>query len=299
MGKASYDSSSTYSVKAPPAAKPEIHVLIPSTYGEDAAHLREKTMRIGFLFRAMTIYRVGEMIIYEEEPGVSDRNAELIKLLCEYMSTPPYLRRRLYRLRPELRYAGLLPPLNIPTHPQSPIPPADGWEFREALVERRGGLTVLHAGLKKPMVLEKEKRHGSRVLLMVRSQGKRIKFRIKKPEELPYYLGTKVSIYQGTVKEIVKRYSYSIATDKDGEPILDVWDKLRAAFRNVEGPVCVVFGSYKRGLGEIAELQGSRLEDIFDICINFIPNQGVRSVRTEEAVHSVLALLNILCQWKG
>jgi hypothetical protein len=295
----SSDSSSTFSVRAPPAAVPEIHVLIPSTYAEDAAHLREKTMRIGFLFRAMTIFRVSQMIIYEEEPEKPSKNSELIKLICEYLSTPPYLRKKLFRLRPELRYAGLLPPLNIPTHPPSPIPPSDAWELREGLFERRGELTILHAGLKKPIVLEAPRRHGSRVLLLVKSHGKKIRFKIKRRDELPYYLGTKISTHKGTLKEIVKNYRYSIATDRDGEPVVEVWDRLSKALKTVRGPVCVAFGSYKRGLAEIAELQNSRLEEIFDICVNFIPYQGVRSVRTEEAVYSVLALLNIISLWKG
>ncbi|MEM0482047.1 MAG: putative RNA uridine N3 methyltransferase [Nitrososphaerota archaeon] len=292
-------SSSTFNVRAPPAAVPEIHVLIPSTYAEDAAHLREKTMRIGFLFRAMTIFRVSQMIIYEEDPEKPSENSELIKLLCEYLSTPPYLRKKLFRLRPELRYAGLLPPLNIPTHPPSPIPPSDTWELREGLLERRGELTLLHAGLRRPIVLEARRGHGGRVLLLVRSQGKKIKFRIRRPKELPYYLGTKVLTHKGTLREIVKRYRYSIATDREGEPVIDAWDRISTALKTVKGPVCVAFGSYRRGLGEIAELQNSRLEEVFDICVNFIPYQGVRSVRTEEAVYSVLALLNIISLWKG
>ncbi|MCS7146266.1 MAG: putative RNA uridine N3 methyltransferase [Nitrososphaerota archaeon] len=298
MAGDSSDSSSTFNVDAPPAAKPEIHVLIPSTYAEDAAHLREKTMRIGFLFRAMAIFRVSHMIIYQEEPEKPDGNAELIKLFSEYMSTAPYLRRRLFKLRPELKYAGLLPPLNIYTHPQSLRPPSDFWEFREALVERRGGLTTLHAGLRKTLVMEAPRRSGSRVLLLVRAHGNRIKFKIRRREDLPYYLGTKVSIHRGKLDEVVKKYRYTIATDREGEPILSVWERLRSSLKAVEGPVCVAFGSYKRGLAEIAELQSLKLEDVFDICVNFIPHQGVRSVRTEEAVYSVLSLLNILSEWR-
>jgi predicted SPOUT superfamily RNA methylase MTH1 len=58
--------------------------------------------------------------------------------------------------------------------------------------------------------------------------------------------------------------------------------------------VCVVFGSYRRGLREIAEVQGLRLEQLFDFVMNFIPDQGVRIVRTEEAVYAVLSVLNLI-----
>lgn len=299
MVQGSSDSSSIFKVRAPPSTTPEIHVLIPDTYAEDAAHLREKTLRIGFLFRAMAIFRVSEMIVYDEDPERPNGNSELIKLLCDYMSTPPYLRRRLFRLRPELKYVGLLPPLNTFAHPESMNPPTDVWEFREALVERRGGVTLLHAGLRKPITLETPRRHGSKVLLLTRSHGRKIKFKIKKRENLPYYLGTRVSIRGGGLKDIASKYRFSIATDKEGEPILSVWDKLAETLKNLNEPLCVAFGSYRRGLGEIAELQGVNLSDIFSICVNFIPHQGVRSVRTEEAVYSVLSILNILLQQRS
>jgi predicted SPOUT superfamily RNA methylase MTH1 len=42
---------------------------------------------------------------------------KLIKTIFDYINTAPYLRRRLYPVVPELRFAGLLPPLNIPSHP--------------------------------------------------------------------------------------------------------------------------------------------------------------------------------------
>ncbi|MEM4184780.1 MAG: putative RNA uridine N3 methyltransferase [Nitrososphaerota archaeon] len=288
------DTSWTYNVRAPPTARPEIHILIPSSYAEDAAHLREKTMRVGFLFRAAAIFRIPQVIIFDEDPEKPSKSAELIKLLCDYMSTPPYFRRKLFKLRPELKYAGLLPPLNIPTHPPSQRPSKGFWEIREALVERRGGLSILHAGLRKPLVTEKPLRHGGRVTIFVRQNGSRLRFRIKKREKLPYYLGTRVSIHRGTLGGIVKQYRYSIATDREGLPIGEVSQNLRQRLRAVDGPVCVAFGSYKMGLGEIAELQEDKLDDIFDICINFIPHQGVRSVRTEEAVYAVLSLINFL-----
>jgi len=289
-----YASSSTYKVRAPPATAHEVHVLIPSSYAKDAAHLREKTLRIGFLFRAMAIFRVSRMIIYDEDPANPEEEAELLKLICEYMSTPPYLRRRVYRIQPELRYVGLLPPLNIYTHPPSMRPPSEEWEVREALVERRGEVTILHAGLRRPIVTEARRRSGSRVLLLVREHRGKIRYRLLKRGALPFFMGTKVLIHRGRLADILAGYRYRIATDRDGESISTAWYRIAGALRRAGGPVCIAFGSYKRGLGEIAELHDSRLEDLFDVCLNFIPSQGVRSVRTEEAVYCVLSILNAL-----
>ncbi|MDT7877174.1 MAG: putative RNA uridine N3 methyltransferase [Candidatus Caldarchaeales archaeon] len=287
-------SSSTYRVLAPPARKPPLHVLIPSTYAEDAAHLREKTLRIGFLFRAMAIFRVDKMIIYHEDPSRPSKNAGLIKLICDYMSTAPYLRRRLFKLRPELKYVGLLPPLNIPTHPESPEPPEGLWELREALVERRGKLALIHAGLKKAITLDAPLRNGAKIIVLTRRHGKKVRVRVRSRKRLPYYLGTTVSLHDGPLIEILSKYRYAVATDKNGVPLTDVADRLRLEIRGAEGPVCVAFGSYERGLDEIAALQGASLDKLFNVCVNFIPHQGVRSVRTEEAVYAVLSFLNNL-----
>jgi methyltransferase len=256
--------------------------------------LREKTIRVGFLFRAMAIFRVERMIIFHEDPSNPSRNALLIKLLCEYMSAAPYLRRILFRLRPELRYAGLLPPLNVPIHPESPLPPKDGWELRDGLVRKRGGLAVIHAGLKRDMALESSLRDGARVIVMARMVGEKIRVKVRSARRVPYYTVTEVQVYEGPLSGLVQRYSYSIATDRKGTLFPEVASKLKHDLQALKSPICVAFGSYKRGLNEIAALQGVPFESLFTVCVNFIPEQGVRSVRTEEAVYAVLATLNNL-----
>ena len=55
----------------------------------------------------------------------------------------------------------------------------------------------------------------------------------------------------------------------------------------------IVFGSYKEGVREIIMAEDRREEEIFDYIINTIPDQGTMTVRTEEAVVSSLAILNI------
>ena len=46
----------------------------------------------------------------------------LIRRVLEYLETPQYLRRRLFPLDESLKYAGLLPPLRIPSHkPKVPV----------------------------------------------------------------------------------------------------------------------------------------------------------------------------------
>ncbi len=56
----------------------------------------------------------------------------------------------------------------------------------------------------------------------------------------------------------------------------------------------LAFGTHDKGLYDIAKHEGFELEDEFDAVVNFVPEQGAYTVRTEEAVWAVLAVLNAL-----
>jgi len=56
----------------------------------------------------------------------------------------------------------------------------------------------------------------------------------------------------------------------------------------------MVFGSPNDGVPEILARSGMRVSDAVDFNVNTIPEQGVETVRTEEALWGSLAVLNIL-----
>lgn len=288
-------SSSIYKIVwAPKKPSPPIHVMLPSSFTGDAAHLREKTLRIGQLCRALAIFRVDKLIIYHEDPEKPDPTARLIKIIFDYMNTPPYLRKRLYPVMPELRYAGLLPPLNIPTHPTADGPPIDNFELREGLVIKKGANYFVDAGIAKLLRLKNPRRPKSRVLLMTGKIKGKLKIKLLSKTSTDFYTGTSTQIHLGDLKEALKPYEYSIATSRRGLLITEVAERIKSDISNVKSPICIAFGSYKKGLYEIANEQGYNLEALFGIVVNFIPEQGVRTVRTEEAVHASLSILNYL-----
>jgi len=287
--------SSTYSIVwAPKRRSPPIHILLPSSFAADAAHLREKTLRIGQLCRALAIFRVDKLIIYHEDPNRPDPSAKLIKTIFDYMNTAPYLRKRLYPVTRELRFAGLLPPLNIPIHPASDEPPTGSFELREGLVVKKGPAYFIEAGIPKLIKLKSPRRPGSKVLLLTgRIKGK-LKVKLLSKSKVEYFTGISTYIHQGDLKEALNPYSYSIATSRKGIPIVEAAEKIKASINVSKSPICIAFGSYRRGLYEIAEEQGYNLNDLFSIIVNFIPEQGVRTVRTEEAVYATLSIINYL-----
>jgi len=55
-----------------------------------------------------------------------------------------------------------------------------------------------------------------------------------------------------------------------------------------------VFGAPYEGLYDIAKDEGFSLDEVVDFSINFIPEQGVATVRSEEAMFAVLSILNLM-----
>jgi len=269
-----------------------LDVLIPSSFAEDTPHLRDKTLRTGMLARFLAAARVDTLILYHVDPAEpDDSNAGFLKLLMEYLNTAPYLRKRLYRIRRELRYAGVLPPLNIPTHPESRS--IDVEHYREGLVLESDKGSLIEAGLGKPIRVRKRLKKGARIILKVSPSRGRLKASAVSRRKSEIYPGFRVGVAGEKLSEIVKVYDLRIATSRKGKDILTLLDELRKRIDEAK-KICIAFGSAREGLYEIAERQGFSLEESFDYVLNTFPGQGVKTIRVEEAVAYTLAIFNLL-----
>ena len=120
--------------------KKKLAIAIPASVISDTPHLREKTSKIGLIGRAAAIFRVDEIIVYPDNPKANQvRDLDFISLLLNYLETPQYLRKRLFKLEPSLQFAGILPPLRTPHHPVSgKTRDLKVGEYREGLVLSQG-----------------------------------------------------------------------------------------------------------------------------------------------------------------
>lgn len=76
-----------------------LSVLLPSSLVSDGRSLLEKTLKLGMVARSLAIFRVEEVVIYEDrDPHVKDRRKEmeLITTVLRYAETPQYLRKLLF-----------------------------------------------------------------------------------------------------------------------------------------------------------------------------------------------------------
>ncbi|MEM0452842.1 MAG: putative RNA uridine N3 methyltransferase [Nitrososphaerota archaeon] len=269
-----------------------VDVLIPSSFSAETPHIREKTLRIGMVARYLAAFRIETLIIYPEElENPMYENAEYIKLIMDYLNTAPYLRKKLFPFSRKLRYVGILPPLNIPTHPEEPT--INVHHFREGLVVRSDTYSIIEAGLSKQIKISKKLKKRSKVIVEVEPVNGKPRFRVYSRRKAEVYSGFKTTIVLEKLDEIVRSYDLKIATSRLGLDVRSVWKKLEEDLGRCSR-VCIVFGASKRGLYEIAKLHGIDLEKTFNYILNTFPNQGVKTIRTEEAIAYTLSILNLI-----
>ncbi|KYH42805.1 MAG: hypothetical protein AYL33_000820, partial [Candidatus Bathyarchaeota archaeon B63] len=270
---------------SPPKRRVGISIAIPASLVSDVPHLREKTLRIGMIGRALAIFRVDEVIVYPDIPGRDQRrDASLIRAILSYMETPQYLRRRLFKIRPELRFVGILPPLRTPHHPtENRERQLRIGEYREgAVISSDEGGAYVDIGVERPIFMPNaELKTGSRVTVKIKKKGKLLIGEIADPEELEVYWGYKVKISGYPLSNLLRdpRYSLVIATSRRGVPIMKLADEMMDNWRSARR-VLIAFGSPTQGLHEIIAQEGIELETLTNFIVNTVPNQGVKTIRT-------------------
>jgi len=276
----------------------KISVAIPASVVSDVPHLREKTQKIGIIGRAAAIFGVEEIIIYSDQPGIDQKgDIELISTLLNYMETPQYLRKKLFKIKPELRYAGILPPLRTPHHPiGGRIRDLRIGDYREGVVFSRSGDGVLvDIGVEKPALIPGVRIPlGRRVTVKIVSLDKQVLANLVNRKEIPDYWGYSVTVWDNSFGKLVleRKFDLKVATSKHGIPFEGCKDSILRRWMNVK-TILIAFGSPTQGLYEIAKLEGLKLDEIVDFVVNMIPDQKTETVRTEEAIIASLAVFKV------
>ena len=274
-----------------------LSIAVPVSFISDTPHLREKTSKVGLVGRAAAIFTVDEIIVYRDNTeSAQTADLNLVVSLLSYMETPQYLRKRLFKLEPQLQYAGILPPLRTPHHPLTKtVMDLKVGDYREGFIlskTREGAL--IDIGFEEPALLSgRQFTVGKRLTVRVGRVSKPVEVAIANPRDVKEYWGYKVST-ANSLRQAVEddRWNLRIATSKKGAPLTQVAKELAEKWRRVNS-ILVVFGAPTRGLIEIAQDEGAKLGEIMDFVINTIPNQGTETVRTEEAVLASLAIMNV------
>lgn len=270
----------------------KFRIAIPSSCSSTEPNLMLKTIKWGLLGRILGVFRVDEALIYVDRPeALSD--GKLGRTILEYMVSAPYLRKYLYPPdMAELRYAGILPPLQLPTHGVGGPQPG---ECREALVVSIDSLgLVVEAGLGRRVRLSGidvgQFKKNDRIVVCITSIEPRISLRPAKSGEV--YSGFRVFLVE-QFKSVLDRNSLVVATSRLGEKVTPTLLEEIASRAREKGSITILFGAPDRGLYEIAREEGVDLDASVDYVVNTIPGQGTRTVRVEEALLATLSLINL------
>ncbi len=236
----------------------KLSIAIPASVISETPHLREKTSKIGAIARSAAIFRVNEIIVYPDNTKMDQRmDLDFIALLLNYLETPQYLRKALFKLEPDLQYAGILPPLRTPHHPVSgKTKHLKVGEYREGIVvsERKEGL-VVDIGVQQPALLrQKQFAMGERLTLQVVNIGDNIEVQPVSRDDVPQYWGYTVRVEKRSFGQLINdaEFDLRIATARIGDNFKDVAGSMGK--RWVESShILVAFGAPSRGLHEIVE----------------------------------------------
>lgn len=281
---------------------PKLSIAIPASVVADTPHLREKTAKLGLIGRAAAIFRVNEIIIYADkrkarQPG----ETALIVTLLRYMDTPQYLRKKLFKLKPELRYAGILPPLRTPHHPTNrKMRALRVDQYREGVTtgKTRHG-TLVDIGVETPALIRNQQLPlGKRLTVQITDLAEQVEVALARQDAIGEYWGYVVNDDRWTIEKLIHNRSFKlmIATSKYGAP----WTKVKQVVAKKWGTaktILVAFGAPTHGLFDI--VQKEKLEDLVTFVVNTIPEQGTKTIRTEEAIVASLAIFNTFSRKGG
>jgi methyltransferase len=263
----------------------KLGIAIPDTVLEERGSPREKAVKLGSIARACAIYGVDAIEVYRDTKGLGE--SRMIRKVLEYLETPQYLRKRLFPMDAALQYAGILPPLKIPSHKSRvSLDQLRVGDVREGVTNADGTVDV---GLEKPLMMREGMDGNKRVTVRVASETPMM-VEIVGREDAKAYWG--YAVETKTVEEVLgdRRFGLKIATSRYGEPLRSQIDRLRGALAEA-GSVLLIFGSPSRGLFDII---GKSLVDRVDFVLNLFVEQHVETVRTEEAISAALCLVDVL-----
>ncbi|MGQ9759064.1 MAG: putative RNA uridine N3 methyltransferase [Candidatus Methanomethylicaceae archaeon] len=262
-------------------------ICLPSSILSIAHTLMEKTIIVGQIARTASIYRVDNVVIYMDSSSGKD-DAILMRDLLAYAETPQYIRRYIFPLSENLKYAGMIPPLRTPHHPLS----GSDSKYREGFVLKSGSKgSLVDLGLGAPVKCPQSLPQNRRVS-MKNEDG--VWLPVQR-EDIPYYWGFQTLIDLKGLGHHLRESTYDcvIATSRLGIPIQLAAKDLTQFFKERRN-IAVLFGSPDAGLHEILRRSSIDINKVTDIVVNTVPDQGTETVRTEEALLISLAVFTAI-----
>lgn len=296
-----------------------ISIAVPGSILENAQSQELRTYLAGQIARAACIYNIDEIIVFDDQSTGNVATTKMHQLetsdgvkiarpccvqfarILQYLECPQYLRKFFFPIHNDLKFTGLLNPLDSQHH----LRVTSEFLYREGYVTNKPhpkGCFV-NAGLLNDVLVDKQLPEGIRCTVKLPSNSdlkcKKLKGKIVSPSEprknTGIYWGYNVRI-ANSISQVFTQSPYDdgydcvVGTSDKGSNVQSLTNKSLNY-----NHLLLVFGGIF-GL-EAALENDDNLNDedpsvLFDHYLNVVPNQGSRTIRTEEAVLITLAALS-------
>ncbi|BES95106.1 DUF171 [Nesidiocoris tenuis] len=264
------------------------------------------TYLAGQIARAAAIYKIDEIIVFDDtcSTGINSKagyesqtweNCVWLAKVLQFLECPQYLRKHLFPLSRDFKFAGLLNPLDTPHHLR-----------RDSISLYREGVVVeevhqhlnqsyANIGLTDNVRLDKCLEPGIRVTVKLNPGNTGSVVTPREPKEtLGLYWGYEVRLarsFSAIFSECPhkKGYNLTIGTSDKGKPLTETTfsrKKRRRALIAIGGLQGLEFA-----LSNDENLKSEDVSLVFDHYVNVCPSQGSRTIRSEEALLISLALI--------
>ncbi|MGH0151353.1 UNVERIFIED_CONTAM: hypothetical protein FKN15_020385 [Acipenser sinensis] len=259
-----------------------VSIALPGSVLDNAQSPELRTYLAGQIARACAVFCVDEVVVFDEQgddtksvvgefKGIGKKGEACVQLarILQYLECPQYLRKSFFPKHQDLQFAGLLNPLDSPHHMRMD----EESEFREGVVLDRpckpGKGSFVNCGMRKEVQIDRQLQAGLRVTV-----------RLDKSQN-PGKVFTECSFKEG--------YDLTIGTSERGSRVDSV---TLSPFKHA----LIVFGGLQGLQASVDTDQNLDVTDpsiLFDHYLNTCPNQGSRTIRTEEAILITLSALRL------
>jgi len=264
----------------------KISVAIPESSLSDESLKLDKTRKISALARACAIFKIDTIYVYQEGNYREDGN--LLVTILKYLETPQFLRRRLFPKMNELKFAGVLFPLKIPSH-STPAnsKKINAGDVREGVVVGLKGKRFVDVGINELIPFFGKENIGKRVTVQFKTGHPDFSVKEIQKNEAPVYWGYTVKERASLFSLLTEWQGNTIITSRKGKTATK---EQLSKYLNSDIPILVVFGSPEKGVHEIL---GGKMKNIQNAkTLNFFPNQATETVRLDEALLGTLSIIN-------
>ncbi len=262
--------------------KSKISILLPDSVLSNEDTMLLKTRKIGIIARIVTIFRIGTVFFYRDTG--SERDRLFLKEITDYISFPPYLRKYIPQSK-NLRYAAILPPIQSPNHIGTIH--NNKFYFSGIVHDPQSQKSLIDIGKSNLIEIENSSKLKDKEIIIVGTSDQEKFQQATLPPEI--FWSTQFKILTTRLEEFLSAHpnTYTISASKSGTIITS---DLLHHFKEIQTPnLFLAFGPIKGSFKEYVKNSTS-----IDLWINMIPNQGAKTVKIEEALHSALTLMNII-----